>query len=207
MTVLSKVRIGLAVGCCMVAAGCAEQEGLAPVAPPEPEIAISCIAVMPVQVIVDVDNAMSQADEKRLQDGRQVMDGLLKQQLADTVKARFIPEGQVQGKGQANAQQLAGRAKCNAVLETTLSRYQERVGNQYGVQDSAAVTFAYKLYEVSSGRVLCHGRFDEKQQPLMDNLLTLPKTKSRGLGWLSAEELLRDGMQERLGQCLYLEGK
>lgn len=207
MTVLSKVRIGLAMSCCIVAAGCAEHEGLAPVAAPEPEIALSCIAVMPVQTVVDADNPMSLADEKSLKDGSQIMNGLLKQQLAENVKARFIPEGQAQGKGQANVQQIAGSTKCNAVLETTLSRYKERVGSQYGVQDSAAVTFAYKLYEVSSGRVLCHGRFDEKQQPLMDNLLTLPKTKSRGLGWLSAEELLRDGMQERLGQCLYLEGK
>ena len=206
MTVLSKVRFGLVVCCFIVAAGCAEKEGLAPVAP-EPEITISCIAVMPVLPVVDLESATALADEKTLKDGSQVMSNLLKQQLTDKVKVQFVSEGQAQGKGLANAQQAAGRYKCNAILETTLSRYKERVGSQYGVQDSAAVTFAYKLYEVGSGRVLCHGRFDEKQQPVMENLLTLPKTKSRGLAWLTAEELLRDGLRERLGQCAYLEGK
>jgi hypothetical protein len=55
--------------------------------------------------------------------------------------------------------------------------------------------------------VLCHGRFDEQQQSVMENLLALPKAQSRGLIWLTAEELARDGLQERLGQCSYLGGK
>jgi hypothetical protein len=55
--------------------------------------------------------------------------------------------------------------------------------------------------------VLCHGRFDEQQQSVMENLLALPKAQSRGLIWLTAEELARDGLQERLGQCSYLGAK
>jgi uncharacterized protein (DUF2237 family) len=105
------------------------------------------------------------------------------------------------------ARRIAAQQGCNAVLETTLSRYSERVGGDYGVKQPAAVTFAYKLYETGEGRVLCHGRFDEQQQSLMENLLALPKTKSRGLVWLTAEELARDGLKEKLGQCSYLGGQ
>lgn len=195
MRVLSAVRLGLAVGCLMVATGCADTEAPAPVAA-EPEIAISCIAVMPARAVIDSETVTSLADEKSLAEGRLVLNSLLRQQLTD--KVRFVPEDQAAAKGP----QVAARLKCNAVLETTLSRYRERVGSQYGVQDSAAVTFAYKLTDANSGRVLCHGRFDEKQQPVMDNLL-----KSRGLSWLTAEELMRDGLRERLGQCVYLDGK
>ena len=105
------------------------------------------------------------------------------------------------------ARRIAAQQGCNTILETTLSRYNERVGGDYGVKQPAAVTFAYKLYEVGEGRVLCHGRFDEQQQSVMENLLALPKAQSRGLTWLTAEELARDGLQERLGQCSYLGGK
>ena len=81
------------------------------------------------------------------------------------------------------------------------------MGGDYGVKQPAAVTFTYKLYEVGEGRVLCHGGFDEKQQSVMENLLTLPKAQSRGLVWLTAEELSRDGLREKLGQCSYLGGQ
>jgi hypothetical protein len=37
--------------------------------------------------------------------------------------------------------------------------------------------------------------------------LTLPKAQSRGLVWLTAEELARDGIKEKFGQCPYLGGK
>ena len=65
-------------------------------------------------------------------------------------------------------------------------------------------TFAYRLYETGEGRVLCHGRVDERQQSVMENLFTLSKAKSRGLIWLSAEELARDGLREKFGECSYL---
>jgi len=194
VTAISKFQVGLVMGCFIVASGCATKEGPTAVST-APDVAITCIAVMPVQPSVEFEDITTPAEKKTLKDGGQIMNGLLKQYLTGKVNARYVTEGQ-------------GNVKesCNAVLETTLSQYVDRVGGAYGVKEPAAVTFTYRLYEASNGKVLCHGRFDEKQQSVMENLLTLPKAKSRGLTWLTAEELLRDGLQERLGQCSYLEG-
>jgi hypothetical protein len=213
VTAFSKVKVGLALCCFIVAAGCAQKEGPASVAT-DPGVAISCIAVMPVQPSGDYEEIISPAEKRILKDGSLVMDGLLKQYLTGKANVRFVDQGQGAAKktdgvanNLANARRIADQFKCNAVLETTLSQYADRVGGPYGAKDPAAVTFAYKLYETGSGKVICHGRFDEKQQSVMDNLLTLPKAQNRGMTWLTAEELLREGVKERLGQCSYLEGK
>jgi len=213
VTAISKFRVGLAVGCLIIAAGCAKNEGVAPVAS-DPGIVVSCIAVMPAQPAVDFEGLVSPAEEETLKDGSLVMNDMLKQLLTGKAKVRFVSTAQALANkseggadGLANARRIANQSKCNAVLETTISQYTERVGGDYGVKQPAAVTFTYRLFEVGEGKVLCHGRFDEKQQSLMENLLTLPKTKTRGMTWLTAEELLRDGLREKLGQCSYLEDR
>lgn len=208
MTAISKLRLGLAACCLLAASGCANKEEPAAAAKAA-DVPLSCIAVLPVLPAADLEDAASPADHKALAEGSQVMNGLLKEVLAGQTKVRFVAEDQtaVSGAGLSQARQRVGKSGCNAALEISLSRYAERVGGDYGVKRPAAVTFAYKLYETGEGRVLCHGRFDEQQQTVMENLLTLPKVKNRGLTWLTAEELAREGLQERLGQCSYLGGK
>ena len=212
MTARAQLKMGLAVCCFIVAAGCAQKDETIS-ASKEPVVAVSGIAVMPVRSAVDFEEAVSLADEKSLKDGVQVMDSLLKQVLAGKPGVRFVAQQSEAGGSERRvnnleaARRIAAQQGCNAILETTLSRYNERVGGDYGVKQPAAVTFAYKLYEVGDGRVLCHGRFDEQQQPVMENLLALPRAKTRGFTWLTAEELARDGLQERLGQCSYIESK
>lgn len=213
MTAITQLKMGLVTCCLIVAAGCAQKNEPIASAKEEPVFAVTGIAVMPVRPAVDYDDAVSPEEEASLHDGKQVMDGLLKQVLTGKPGVRFVAQQSRAGKaggGVSNleaARKIAAQQGCNAILETTLSRYSERVGGDYGVKQPAAVTFAYKLYEVGDGRVLCHGRFDEKQQSVMENILVLSKAKSRGLTWLTAEELARDGLQEKLGQCTYLGGK
>ena len=211
MTVLTQLKMGLAVCCLVVAAGCAQKEDAKPVVN-EPAVAVSGVAVLPVRSAVETEDGLSLAEEKMMREGVQVMNGLMKEVLAGKSGLRFVSVAQAGGKeGVVSnldaARRIAAQQGCNAVLETTLSRYSERVGGDYGVKQPAAVTFTYKLYEVGEGRVLCHGGFDEKQQSVMENLLTLPKAQSRGLVWLTAEELARDGLREKLGQCSYLGGQ
>lgn len=211
MTVLTQLKMGLAVCCLVVAAGCAQKNDLKP-AVNESAVAVSGVAVLPVQSAVTTENGLSLAEEKMVREGVQVMNGLMKEVLAGKSGIRFVSVAQTGGKeGVVSnldaARRIAAQQGCNAVLETTLSRYVERVGGDYGVKQPAAVTFTYKLYEVGEGRVLCHGGFDEKQQSVMENLLTLPKAQTRGLVWLTAEELARDGLREKLGQCSYLGGQ
>lgn len=212
MTLLQHMKMGMALSCLFLITGCANTEAPAPTSQ-DAAFAVSGIAVLPVRPAVEFDENQTMVEDKLLQDGSQVMNGLVKEALADKSGIRFVTATTKAGKKEAAvnsldaARRVASQQGCNTVLETTLSRYHERVGGDYGVKQPAAVTFAYKLYEVGEGRVLCHGRFDEQQQSVMENLLTLPKAQSRGLIWLTAEELARDGIKEKFGQCPYLGGK
>ncbi len=212
MTLLQHMKMGMALSCLFLITGCANTEAPAPTSR-DAAFAVSGIAVLPVRPAVEFDENQTIAEDKLLQDGSQIMNGLMKEALADKSGIRFVTATGKAGKKEAAvnnldaARRVASQQGCNTVLETTLSRYHERVGGDYGVKQPAAVTFAYKLYEVGEGRVLCHGRFDEQQQSVMENLLTLPKAQSRGLVWLTAEELARDGIKEKFDQCPYLGGK
>lgn len=212
MTLLQYIKMGMAVSCFFIIAGCAQTEAPAPTSQ-DAAFAVSGIAVLPVRPAIEFDENQTLSEDKLLQDGSEVMNSLIKEALADKSGIRYVTAVTKAGEKEAAvhslevARRIASQQGCNTVLETTLSRYQERVGGDYGVKQPAAITFAYKLYEVGEGRVLCHGRFEEQQQSVMENLLTLPKAQSRGLIWLTAEELARDGIKEKFGQCPYLGGK
>ncbi len=212
MKTLSRLSIGAMVCCCLATAGCAPKRNAAPVAK-EPEIALSCIAVLPTQAAVELDGEGLPPDEgSGLEKGRIALDNILQEQLAGKARVRFVPgeefanvpDGSTE-QGLEESRQLAGAVGCNAVLETVLLRYDERVGTPYGVREPAAVTFLYRLFATENGQALCQGRFDEKQQAAMDNLFNLGKVKERGLVWLTAEELMRSGVKEKLLKCPYLK--
>lgn len=214
MTAIARITLGLAVWGVLFTAGCAGRDENAATAP-GPEIKVTCIGVLPVYPAADADETLSQAEIKALKDGSQVMNGTLKDVLGGKAGIRFVSPQQMNtltsgtGKfaGMDGARQLGHQLGCNVLMETSLSRYEDRVGSQYGVKEPAAVTFDYKLYEVGEGRVLCHGRFDEKQQSVMENLLNLHKASSRGFSWVTAEELMREGLKDRLSQCSYFTDK
>lgn len=214
MTLVQHIKMGIALSCILMITGCAPAK--APPTSQDAAFAVSGIAVLPVRPTIEFDENQTLVEDKLLQDGSQVIHALLKEALADKSGIRFVvataqadkaAKEETRIKGLDAARQIASQQGCNTILETTLSRYHERVGGDYGVKQPAAVTFAYKLYEVEGGRVLCHGRFDEQQQSVMENLLSLPKAQSRGLVWLTAEDLARDGIKEKFGQCPYLGGK
>ena len=171
-----------------------------------PAPAPTCIGVLPVQAAVT-----SGARDRGLDTGIAVTDGILRDILGQGGKIRFIPSEQVQGiqlpgeivKLEAS-REAARSVGCTALLETSLSRYVERDGGPYGVQQPAAVTVDYRLYNVNSGAVLCHGRFDEQQESLMENLFAIGKAGKRGITWRTAEELTREGLQSILTECRYL---
>ena len=80
MRMLSLVKAGLAVGCAVIVAGCAAQEKTGPTAK-APDVAVSCIAVLPVRAAVDMDEPMTGAEAKNLENGAAILDGLLKEAL------------------------------------------------------------------------------------------------------------------------------
>ena len=211
MKALVQLKIGMAMCCVLAVVGCVQNSTVTQ-AGREVKSAVAGIAVLPVRPVIGMDESVSAVDETVLRNGSRVMDGLLQEMLAGNADVRFISVAQAgltEGADHdlAAARRIAVQQGCNVVLETTLSRYSERVGGEYGVKQPAAVTFAYRLYEVNEGKVLCHGGFDEQQQSLMENMLALPKVQSRGVVWLTAEELARDGLKEKMGQCPFFNRK
>lgn len=209
MTIGKSKKAVLIMSCLIGLTGCAGKEEPAAVSK-DPAIAVSCIGVLPVRPAVDMDETIAPAEVKRLQEGSLVMDGVLKELLAGRPLFREVTAQQVRTAigGDApghleDAKKIGARISCNALMETNLSRYADRVGGEFGVKDPAAVTFDYRLYEVGTGQVLCRGRFDEKQQSVMENLLSLDKASKRGFTWVTAEQLMREGLKSKLEQCPY----
>lgn len=215
MTAQQFLLSGLMLGALGLAAGCAstDMQSSTPAAAPKAAAvpALTCFGVLPVQVSVAEDQVLTADEEKHLSAGAAVVDAILRDVLSANKKARMLDASQAEGMQAPDAvvnletsREVAQSVGCNAILETSLSRYVEREGGPYGVQQPAAVTLAYRLYDAGTGTVLCHGRFDEQQQPVMENLFTLGKAGRRGMAWLTAEELAREGLMGQLGQCKHL---
>ncbi|MDO5675205.1 MAG: hypothetical protein Q4G66_09860 [bacterium] len=214
MTAQQFLLSGVMLGVLGLAAGCAstDMQNPAPAAAARTAApALTCFGVLPVQVSVSEDRVLTADEEKALSAGAAVVDAILRNALSANKKARMLDVDQIGGLQAPDAvvnletsREVAQSVGCNAILETSLSRYVEREGGPYGVQEPAAVTLAYRLYDVGTGTVLCHGRFDEQQQSVMENLFTLGKAGRRGMTWLTAEELAREGLMGQLGQCKHL---
>lgn len=172
---------------------------------------VTCVGVLPVDSGIDYDGTLSYDDAKSLSLGVATADRLLLQQLSGRPNVRFVTADQLSGLDQAGSDHSLARAQlvgkhlsCNAVLETTLQKYINRKGSQFSADSPASVAFEYRLIAVDSGMALCRGKFDETQLSVMENLYAWGKARSRGFAWISAEELLREGFQERFADCSYL---
>ena len=91
---------------------------------------------------------------------------------------------------------LAQERGADAVLLGELTRWEEREGESYGTFRAAAVGFRVTLQAAPSGRTLWTAEFDERQQPLSDNVLRAGQYPGGGSRWLTAEELARWGAGE-----------
>jgi curli biogenesis system outer membrane secretion channel CsgG len=87
---------------------------------------------------------------------------------------------------------------ADAVVIGDLTRWEEREGEALGTMSAAAVGFNVTL-QGADGRTLWSAEFDERQQPLSDNVLRAGKYPGGGSRWLTAEELARWGAGEIVG--------
>lgn len=211
MTHLANIqKTGLVLWALLLVAGCGGKKA-DPVVPKDPSIAISCIGVLPARTTVDFDRTVSVTQAKQLKEGARMLDQLLRQELSSVDTFRFVSPATVsglesnnQGNGLERAQAIGAHLSCNALLETTISRYADRVGSQYSAEEPASVAFEYTLYEVEKGRVLCQGQFDEIQKSVMENLYNWSRASSRGFKWITAEQMLREGVHDKFSRCSYL---
>lgn len=194
----------------LLSVGCSKKIDTSP-ASQVPDYAVTCIGVLPVAIADNFDEIVSAAEKKQLQNGVQVLNELLKQQFISRPDVRLVSDGQISGMDEnlpaqplARARVVADRLSCNTVLETTLRRYKDRVGGQYTAKDPASVAFDFRLIAIPEGTVLCSGTFDEVQQSVMENLFNFKSATERGFTWVTAEQLMWEGLRARFSECPYL---
>lgn len=96
------------------------------------------------------------------------------------------------------ARAIGKKVGAHAVFFGHVDRFIERVGNDYGADKPASVSFEIGLLSVESGKVLWTGRFDQTQQDLSSNLFNLWQFWRAGPRWFTAAELSQLGVEKLL---------
>jgi len=62
------------------------------------------------------------------------------------------------------------------------------------------VAFVLDLVDVRRGDVIWSAQFDETQKSLSENIFAFGDIGSRGVRWLSADQLAQEGVKKAIGQ-------
>ena len=177
-------------------------------APIEP---LTCIVVLPAGTSVDRDDTIKFSDARDLEKGAGLATAIMSSQLADNPKVRILTSNQVStlvpeisGGISGTISVLGKKLNCDGVLTTSVGQFRQRVGGEYAADSPASTTFSMVLRHVSSGAILWSADFKETQQSFFSNILSFDKAQTRGFKWISVEDLLEQGIKERLADCPYL---
>lgn len=96
---------------------------------------------------------------------------------------------------------------ADAVMIGRVLRYRERVGDEWGAKSPASVAFVLDLVDVRRGDIVWSARFDETQKPLSENIFALGDISQRGVRWLTADQLMEDGVKKAIAQLHQLIGR
>lgn len=96
--------------------------------------------------------------------------------------------------------QIGEMVFADAVLIGRVLRYRERVGDEWGARSPASVSFVLDLIDVRRGDVIWSARFDETQKALSENIFAIGEISRRGIRWLSADQLMQEGVKKAIGQ-------
>ena len=100
----------------------------------------------------------------------------------------------------ARLRQIGEMVFADTVMVGRVERFRERIGDDWGVKSPASVAFVLDLIDVRRGDVIWSARFDETQKALSENIFGLGDIGQRGVRWLSAEQLMMDGVKKAIGQ-------
>lgn len=98
---------------------------------------------------------------------------------------------------------IGRKARCGAVLVSTMSKFRQRQGGALAVDLPASAAFELQLLEAHSGKTLWFSSFNETQASLMSNLFSFGKAQRRGFKWITVEELVAQGVSEKVEECPY----
>ena len=102
--------------------------------------------------------------------------------------------------GAERLRRLGELVYADAVLTAQVQRYRERIGNEVGAKSPASVAFVADLVDVRRGDIVWSGRFDETQKALSENILAIGEVGQRGIRWLSADQLMLEGVKKTVNQ-------
>ncbi len=173
---------------------------------------LSCIAVLPATASAGDDNTLVYAEAQSLEEGAEHATAVLKNELQGKPGVQVINSNQLAALGPeitggrtGTVTAIGKKLNCGGVLITTVNQYQRREGTEYSVDSPASVEFSMVLRYSKNGIVLWTTDFREKQQSFLSNIFTFSKAKKRGFKWVSAEQLLEQGIKQRLSECPYLK--
>lgn len=174
---------------------------------------LSCIAVLPAGTSASAgnDETIDYAEAQALQEGAAYATDVMRLELKENPRVRLLNANQVAtlvpeiaGGMTGTVAAIGKKLNCDGVLLTTVRRYQQRQGTEYAADAPAVVDFSMVLRHSATGTVLWSTDFREEQQSLLSNIFSFSKAKTRGFKWVSVEQLMEQGMKQRLDECPYL---
>lgn len=208
-----KALTSLVISCCLVITlgSCSSK---APQVAEKPQVTteVSCIAVLPVRPTAEIGSRLTEQQEAELRTGAVFATGVIGQELGGNPKVTMISpaelnrlESGVTGGLGATVAEIGRQLGCDAVLMTTLRRFKQRQGGEMSVEEPASASFEMSLFDAGNQNVLWVADFKETQESLFANILSWGTAKSRGFRWITVEDLLTQGIGERLAECPYLK--
>ena len=121
-------------------------------------------------------------------------------QIVSDNEVREVAESLPPSTAASRLRQIGQTVYADAVLTGRVQRYRERVGDEWGAKSPASVAFVLELVDVRRGDVIWAAQFDETQKSLSENIFALGDISSRGVRWLSAEQLTHEGVRKSIAQ-------
>ena len=176
-----------------------------------PPVPLSCIAVLPATTSVGDEERINYEHAKMLETGAKYVDTLLQQELATHSKVRLLSSSQldnlipeVEGGLSGAYARIGQKINCDGVLITTVSRFKQREGSSMAAESPASAEFRMVLRHSGNGAVLWSADFQETQDSFLMNIFSYSKMQRQGFRWLSVEQLMEQGVSQRIAECPYL---
>ncbi len=176
------------------------------------DMEVASLIILPMDAPLSADrDDVDESELTKLREGAKILSSILKNIIRDRENTVFLSRNHVEsllggynGSEREIIHYLGRKTQADTVLQTHIFRYNKRIGSKYSVSQPASVNFSYRLIHTPTGHILCQGRFDETQQTLFSNLFSLFKASSRGFKWITAKELMKEGVEQEFKDCIYL---
>ena len=170
---------------------------------------LPCLVVLPTKIPYE-KKAVGLNTAEDLGEGARFLQQELIRELRSSQVSRVIDPEQLRysvselpGDNYASLQIIGKRSNCPYIIVSTISRFKQRQGGEFAVDEPASATFDLKLMDSRSGDTLWMSTFAETQESLLSNLLSFSKARSRGFKWITAEELVARGVRDKLRRNPY----